>query len=129
MMTMTQTAHLIARPLEAVELKERRREPRLAVHAPVFVRSLIEEPGRPLHEGRTTDLNLRGVSLTVPQWKPLAQDDILLLSIPIPPAYRSRFPQPRLAGCGRIVWMLQELPPDGSSETMRLRLAVEFADI
>ena len=129
MMTMTQTVHFIARPFEAAELKERRREPRLAVHAPVFVRSLIEEPGRPLHEGRTTDLNLRGVSLTVPQWKPIAPDEILLLSIPIPAAHRAHFPCPRLAGCGRVVRMRQELPPEGSSGTTRLRLAVEFADI
>ena len=127
-MMMTQTAHFIARPSEAAELKERRREPRLAVHAPVFVRSLIEEPGRPLHEGRTTDLNLHGAYLTVPQWKPLAVDEALLLSIRISPHDQAKFPHPRFAACGCVV-RIDQLPSEDQTETARLGLAVEFIDI
>jgi len=104
---------------------DRRRERRLALHTPVYVRGLGEPPHGELHKGQVKNLSLQGVYLTVPQWKSIAPDDMLLLSIPIPPEHRDAFPRPRLAGCGRVV-RVDELKSEGDN---RLGLAIEFAEI
>ena len=109
-------------------LRERRRERRITLPAPVFLRGLTEHPQTPLREGALTNLNLHGAYLTVPQWRPLDVDEALLLSIRIPPPYRTRFPHPRLAACGCVV-RVDQLPPKQPADTARLGLAVEFIDI
>jgi len=126
MMAMTPTAHFIAHPSEAAGLKERRREPRLAVQAPVFVRGFIEEPGQPLHEGAVYNLNLHGAYLIVPPWRPFELDEALLLSMRIPPQHQVEFPHPRFAACGCVV-RIDQLPPE--NQPARLGLAVAFIDI
>ncbi|MDP3723560.1 MAG: diguanylate cyclase, partial [Candidatus Omnitrophota bacterium] len=116
------------RVIATPDLQERRRERRITLPAPVFLRGLTEDPQTPLHEGTVHNLNLHGAYLTVPQWRPLALDEALLLSIRVPPHYQAKFPHPRLAACG-CVMRIDQLPPEDQTETARLGLAVEFVDI
>jgi diguanylate cyclase (GGDEF)-like protein len=116
------------RVIAAAQPQERRRERRLAMAAPVFVRGLSDDPQLPLHEGAVQNLNLHGAYLTVPRWKPLELEEPLLLSLRVPPSYWMAFPHPRFAACGCIVRM-DRLPPQGPTETERVGLALEFIDI
>lgn len=81
---------------------ERRRQRRVILDAPVFMRAATEDP-YVLHEGIVKNLSLWGAYCIVPRWRPLEPGDSLLVSLTVPPAAYGQFPFSRVAGVGRVL--------------------------
>jgi PAS domain-containing protein len=109
-------------------LGERRRHQRVRLAAPIVVREV--GTGRELlQEGLIENLSLSGAFgyFTVPFRRPIAVDEMLMVSIAVPPERQREFPFSRLAGPARVVRVeppVALVPP----EQKRVGLALAFGE-
>lgn len=108
--------------------EERRREPRMHVAGPVFLRYLHGRlPWGVVEKGTMRDLSLRGAYLTVPACGTVAVGSACMLSLGIPVPRQREFPISRLTTRGHIV-RIEPIPQPHPSDPPLSGLAVAFDD-
>lgn len=105
-----------------LQRQERRRQRRVILETPVFMRAATEDPYA-LHEGIVKTLSLWGAYCLVPRWRALEPGDSLVLSLTVPPAAYGQFPFSRVAGLGRVV-RVEELADSADAAPARIGVAV-----
>ena len=103
---------------------ERRRQRRVNVEAPFWVRHASTEPPEPPTEHRTVNVGLAGLYFES-HAQPYKVNDVVMASVFIPEPQRRVFPFTRLAGHGRVV-RVDELQAGGDGRT-RFGVALEFS--
>ena len=103
---------------------ERRRERRVPVEAPLWIRRTGTAETEPPVEHRTKNVGLAGLYFESDGNRPYAINDVVVTSVFIPEPHRRVFPFTRLAGHGRVV-RVQEV--DGADGKKCLGVALEFS--
>ena len=104
---------------------DRRRHRRIDLTIPILARRNSDGQMASFKEGAAKNLSLAGVYFTTAGWKELTKDEIMTISVSIPPEKVRSFPFSRLAGRGRVV-RIEELARVASDGPTLYGVALEF---
>ena len=104
---------------------DRRRHRRIDLTVPILARRNNEGIAAPFREGVASNLSLAGLYFTTAGWKELKADEVMTVSVSVPPEKVRSFPFSRLAGRGRVV-RVDELAKVSSDGPTFYGVALEF---
>ena len=106
---------------------DRRRHRRIDLTVPILARRNGDGQEASFKEGVAKNLSLAGVYFTTAGWQELAEDEVMTISVSIPPEQVRHFPFSRLAGRGRVV-RVEELAKVATSGPTMYGVALEFGE-
>lgn len=106
---------------------DRRRHRRIDLTVPILARRNNDGNGASFHEGVAKNLSLAGLYFTTAGWRELQADEIMTVSVSVPPEQVRHFPFSRLAGRGRVVRVDELAKVDSSGPTL-YGVALEFGE-
>ena len=106
---------------------DRRRHRRIDLTVPILARRNTDGNGAAFKQGVAKNLSLAGVYFTTAGWHELTKDEIMTVSVSIPPERVRSFPFSRLAGRGRVV-RIEELAKVASDGPTLYGVALEFGE-
>lgn len=106
---------------------DRRRHRRIDLTVPILARRNTDGMAAPFKQGVAKNLSLAGVYFTTVGWHELTADEIITVSVSVPPEKVRNFPFSRLAGRGRVV-RVEELAKVASEGPALFGVALEFGE-
>lgn len=106
---------------------DRRRHRRIDLTVPILARRNSEGNGATFKEGVAKNLSLAGLYFTTAGWRALEQDEVMTISVSVPPEKVRNFPFSRLAGRGRVV-RVEELAKVAHEGPTLFGIALEFGE-
>ena len=106
---------------------DRRRHRRIDLTVPILARRNTEGNGATFREGVAKNVSLAGVYFTTAGWRLLERDELMTVSVSIPPEKARNFPFSRLAGRGRVVRVDELAKVDNQGPTL-YGVALEFGE-
>ena len=106
---------------------DRRRHRRIDLAVPILARRNYDGQTSVFKEGVAKNLSLAGVYFTTVGWKELTKDEVMTISVSVPPEKVRNFPFSRLAGRGRVV-RVDELARVASEGPALYGIALEFGE-
>ena len=106
---------------------DRRRHRRIDLTLPILARLSSDGTGATFKEGVAKNVSLAGVYFTTAGWHALDRDEVMTVSVSIPPEKARNFPFSRLAGRGRVV-RVEELAKIESPGPTLYGVALEFGE-
>ena len=106
---------------------DRRRHRRIDLTVPILARRSTDGTTAPFKQGVARNLSLAGVYFTTAGWHELEADEVMTISVSVPPEKVRNFPFSRLAGRGRVV-RVDELAKVASEGPTLFGIALEFGE-
>ena len=106
---------------------DRRRHRRIDLTVPILARRNTDGNAATFKQGVAKNLSLAGVYFTTAGWKELEADEVMTVSVSVPPEKVRNFPFSRLAGRGRVV-RVDELAKVASEGPTLYGIALEFGE-